>query len=96
MKKVFSLVHPTKKPARLVDAAKNVITKYLKRERRKELPEGVDFVDFNCRLGTKEELAQPLHLKELFKAIDRAELSGATELYVEILPVAGVRQKKEG
>jgi len=95
MKKVFSLVHATKKPARLVEASKNVITKYLKRERRKQLPEGVDFVDFKCRLGSCEEVAAPIHINELFKGIDRLEKNQASEFYVEILPFHGVRQKKK-
>ena len=95
MKKVFSLIHPTKKPARLVEAAKNEISKYIKRERRKELPEGVDFVDFACRCGASAETATEVHIKDLNKAIDSVEQAQAPELYVEVIPTAGVRQKKE-
>lgn len=93
MKKVFSLEDPKKKPARLVEAAKNTITKYLKRERRKQLPENVDYVDFKCKFGTTEEEASPVHVNELFKAIDTAEQNDAKSLYVEVIPVAGVRKK---
>jgi len=95
MKKVFSLVDPKKKPARLVEAAKNVITKYLKRERRKEIPEGVDYVDFKCQFGLTTDTAEPLHLNELFKAIDAAEQNNAEAFYVEVIPTDGVRQKKK-
>ena len=54
MKKKFSLKHPKIKPARRVEAVKHEIRKYLKRERRKELPEGVDFWDFDCKFGLTE------------------------------------------
>ena len=95
MKKVFSLTHPTKKPARLVEAAKSDISKYVKRERRKELPEDVDFVDFACRCGATAETAKEVHINDLNKAIDTVEQAQSPELYVEVIPTAGVRQKKE-
>ena len=49
MKKFFSLEASNHKPARLADKIKSEVRKYLKRERSKELPEGVDFWDFDCR-----------------------------------------------
>ncbi|MBT5910990.1 MAG: hypothetical protein HOH25_14445, partial [Opitutae bacterium] len=61
MKKTFNLVHPKIKLARLVDAVRSDVKKYLKRERRKELPEGVDFWDFDCKFGPTAEQAKVIH-----------------------------------
>ena len=42
MKKTFQLEHPKIKPARLIEAVRRDVKKYIKREKRKSLPEGVD------------------------------------------------------
>ncbi len=55
MKKTFSLIHPKTKVARLVEAVKHDVKKYLKRERNKKLPAGVDFWDFDCKYGPAEQ-----------------------------------------
>ena len=47
MKKTFKLNIEGKNPARLLEATKHEIRKYVKRERRVPLPEGVDFWDFD-------------------------------------------------
>ena len=57
MKKTFPLTHPKKKPERLVDSIRAEVNKYLKRERKKTLPEGVDFWDFDCKVGSSSEKA---------------------------------------
>ena len=51
MKKTFPLKDPAKADARVLEAIKQDVRKYVKRERRKALPTGVDFWDFNCQLG---------------------------------------------
>ena len=94
MKKFFSLESSNHKPARLVDKIKSEVRKYLKRERSKELPEGVDFWDFGCRQGESAENAQSLHEKEIGKAIDQALLAEWKGIYLEILAKPGVRTKR--
>ena len=69
MKKFFSLEAGNHKPARLADKIKSDVRKYLKRERGKELPEGVDFWDFDCRQGENLESAGEIHEKEIGKSI---------------------------
>jgi len=54
MKKTFKLTHQKLKLPRLVDAIKHEVKKYIKRERRRVLPEGADYWDFDCRFGTDE------------------------------------------
>lgn len=96
MRKTFTLTHPKIKVPRLVDAVKGDIRKYIKRERRKELPEGVDFWDFNCKYGPTEDSARTVHLAELNKCIDEAEQQQLTSFYIEILAKPGHRQKRVG
>ena len=95
MKKTFELTHPKIKYPRLVDAAKNEIRKYIKRERRKTLPEDVDFWDFDCKFGDTEPEAQSVHLSQLTECIDQIAEKQTTTFYVEILAKPGHRAKKE-
>ncbi len=67
---------------------------YLKRERRKELPEGVDCWDFDCKYGQSAEEAKEIHLSEIGKCIDEAEAQKLESFYVEILAKPGYRKKK--
>lgn len=95
MKKTFSMEHPKIKYPRMVEGTKNQIRKYIKRERRKELPEGVDFWDFDCKFGDTEAEAKAVHLKEMDGCIDDAATRGLMSFYVEILAKEGVRASSE-
>ncbi len=94
MKKTFSLEHAKIKPARMGEAVRGEIKKYVKRERRKALSDGVDFWDFDCRFGLTEAEAERVHLSDINKKIMAAEAEGATSFYVEILAKEGHRTKK--
>ena len=94
MRKTFKLTHPKIKVARLVEAVKHDVKKYLKRERRKKLPEGVDFWDFDCKFGRTAEESEVIHLSEMNKFIDKAEEQQLESFYVEILAKPGHRMKK--
>ncbi len=94
MKKTFELVHPKIKYARRIEAVKNEVRKYVKRERRKELPDGVDFWDFDCKFGDVEAEAKAVHLAEIDGCINDAEKRELTSFYVEILAKEGIRAKK--
>ncbi|OGQ86259.1 MAG: hypothetical protein A2289_01955 [Deltaproteobacteria bacterium RIFOXYA12_FULL_58_15] len=95
MKKTFELTHPKIKTARLVEAVRHEVKKYLKRERKKPLPEGVDFWDFDCRFGHTEAEAKVVHLAEITKCITEAQELQLTSFYIEILAKEGRRQRKE-
>jgi len=94
MKKTFALIHPKVKLPRLIEAAKHEVKKYLKRERNKTLPEGVDYWDFDCKYGHTEVQAEVIHLSEINKYIDEAEKQKLESFYIEILAKPGVREKK--
>ena len=94
MKKIFKLTHPKIKVPRLVDAARCDVRKYVKRERKKELPKGVDYWDFACKFGPTAEDARVVHLAEMSKCIGEAEEQKLESFYVEILAKPGHRTKK--
>ena len=94
MKKTFQLTHPKIKLARLVEAVKYEVKKYIKRERNKKLPEGVDFWDFDCKYGPTAEDAVEIHISEINKRIDSAEEQQLESFYLEILVKPGHRTKK--
>ena len=93
MKKTFKIIYPkTKAAARLIEAAKHDIRKYLKRERKKTLPEGVDFWDFDCKFGHVAGDAKEVHWSGICKLIDEAEEQQLEPFYVEILVKPGSRK----
>ncbi len=85
MKKVFQLTHPKIKPARLVEAVRCDVKKYLKRERRKPLPEGADCWEFDCKFGQTAEDAKKIDCSEIGKCLDNAEAQHLESIYLEIL-----------
>jgi predicted nuclease of predicted toxin-antitoxin system len=95
MKKAFALTHEKKATARLVDAIKSEIKKYLKRERAKTLTKDVDFWDFDCRFGADVSSAKKIHIAELNAALDQAETDKLTSCYIEIIAKPGYRTPKE-
>jgi hypothetical protein len=94
MKKTFTLTHPKIKTPRLFEGVKKDIRKYIKRERKKELPENFDFWDFDCKFGATEAEAKKVHVAELTKCIDEAEKQQLESFYVEILRKKAKRTKK--
>jgi len=94
MKKTFQLSHPKIKVARLVDSVRCDVKKYIKRERKKALPEGADYWDFDCKFGSSAELAEVIDVAEIGKSIDEAEKQQFDTLYVEILAKPGHRAER--
>ncbi|WP_319549341.1 DUF6172 family protein [Desulfogranum marinum] len=94
MKKTFELSHPKLKLPRLVEAIKYEVKKYIRRERRKKLPAGVDFWDFDCRFGVDEATSEVIHLSTINKHISEAEAKQLDSFYLEILVKPGYRTKK--
>ena len=58
MKKTHPLLVEGKKPDRVRDALKHTLRQYVRRERHKPLPEGVDFWDFDCQMGLQADTAE--------------------------------------
>ena len=94
MKKTHPLMVEGKKPERVLDALKHTLRQYVRRERNKPLPEGVDYWHFDCQMGLQADTAQRVHVAELNKALDALAIDGAVAVYVEILRKPGIRQSK--
>jgi hypothetical protein len=85
MRKTFQLQVEGKNPDRVLEAVKHDIRKYIKRERRRDLPAGADFWDFDCQFGATKEAAAVVHLSALTGLINGVVAEGGTQFYVEIL-----------
>jgi len=94
MKKTFQLTHPKIKYARLVDAVRNEVKKYLKRERGKTLPEGFEAWDFACKFGETSEVAKVIDVASIAKAINDVETQQLEAFYLEILAKPGYKPEK--
>ena len=91
MKKTFSLQAPGKADARVIESIKHDVRKYVRRERRKTLPEGFDLWEFACRVGASAATAETQLLNEMGAAIDLVVTAGASEVYLEITAVPAHR-----
>lgn len=91
MRKTYELNIEGKNRDRLLDASKHDIRKYVKRERSRALPEGVDYWDFDCKFGSNEATAAPVHFATLMGLIDTVAKEGGAQFYVEVVTKHGVR-----
>ena len=96
MKKIYKLTDEKKNEERVLEAVKHDIRKYVKREKRKELPDKkLMYWDFDCKIGLSSKTAKEVVYEELIKALDAIKATGATEVYVEILAKAVPKPLKE-
>jgi hypothetical protein len=91
MKKNFPLQAEGKHPDRVLEAVKHEIRKYFRRERNRDVPKGVDFWDFDCKVGLSEDTAEVVRVSGVIEAVDAAAKTGVASVYVEILSKHGVR-----
>jgi len=94
MRKTFPLRPEGKHPDRVLEAVKHEVRKYMKRERRRDLPEGADFWDFDCRFGADKDAAAVLPVADLTAALDALAQAGAEQCYVELLAKPALWQRK--
>ena len=95
MQKTFRTTHPKIKPARLFESARGHVNKVLKQERKKPLPDGMHYWDFDCTYGPTKETAEAVYVGGLKKAIDGAEKEGLESFFISISPRAVKRARKE-
>ncbi|GLS15471.1 DUF6172 family protein [Hydrogenophaga electricum] len=92
MRKTYPLQAQGKKhPDRVLDAVKHDIRRYFRRERGRPLPEGVDFWDFDCKVGATADSAETVQVSEVIATVDALAQTGIDAVYVEILGKHGVR-----
>ena len=86
MKKIFKLTDPKKHEDRVLEAVKNDIRKYVKREKKKTLSDKVTmYWDFDCKIGASAEDAKVVVYEDLIKGLDTLKATGTTEVYIEVL-----------
>lgn len=91
MRKTYVLTLEGKSRDRLLEASKHDIRKYVKRERSRALPAGVDYWDFDCKFGASEAAAAVVHFATLMGLIDTLASEGGEQFYVEIVTKHGLR-----
>jgi len=85
MKKIFKLTDEKKHEDRVLEGIKHEIRKYVKREKKKKLPDSkFMYWDFDCKIGTTADTAKAVQFKELIKELDAVKATGVTECYIEI------------
>ena len=95
MRKNYPLQKEKQNPDRIVEAVKNDIRKYLKRERKKTLPEGTTFWDFECMFGKSSDDAVRVTTTEMMTALDSAHAEKWEQCYVQIESKATFKPKSE-
>ena len=73
------------------DKIRHEVNKYVRRSRRKEVPEGFAQWEFICKVGATADAAASKPLKEVAGAIDAVAVGGATSVYLEIEAVPSQR-----
>lgn len=94
MKTTFPLIPEGKHPERVLEAVKHEIRKDLKRQRRRDLPPGADFWDFDCAIGLDAESAVAVHLGDLLSALDQWAQQGAQQVHIKAIAKAGQRKAR--
>ncbi|SDC69425.1 hypothetical protein SAMN05192589_10310 [Paracidovorax valerianellae] len=95
MRKNFTLVSENKQRDRVLDAVKHEIRKYLRRERKRDVPAGSDHWEFDCRFGLTQEAAEAVPLDALIDKVGSVAAEGADAFYVEILARPAVKTAHE-
>ena len=96
MKKIFKFTDEKKHEDRVLESVKNDIRKYVKREKKKNLPDKATmYWDFDCKVGTTSDDAEVVVYEELIKALDVVKATGVSEVYVEIMAKAVDKPLKE-
>jgi hypothetical protein len=95
MKKRFALTAQNKKPERVLDSIKNEIRKYIKREKRKPLPEGADYWRIDCRFAKNEDQPQDIKFEDIMKNINEASQQSCESFYIELISSPAKKAPKE-
>jgi len=95
LKKTFKIQGENKNPDRAVEAIKNEVRKYIKREQRKPLPKEKDFWLFDCKFAKENEEPKVIEFVDITKSIDEAHSENCASFYLEILSRAEKRKPKE-
>lgn len=94
MKKVFLLKQENKNRERVVEAIKHEIRQYIKRERKKKLPEDASVWQFDCLFGSEMANATSIAFNEITAKIDLANEQEWDAFYIELLSRPAKKKEK--
>lgn len=94
MKKTFLLTDSNKPADRHIDSIKHEIKKYIARERKKTLPEGSHYWDFDCQFGNNESEVADIHISEINSKISEFVTEEKESFHLVLLSKAAIRPKK--
>ena len=95
LKKVFKLTQANKHPDRVLDSIKYDLRRYLKRERKKKLPEDAIFWEFDCMFGKDSATAVSINSSDIISNIDKAKEEAWEEFYIQIISKPSDKVKKK-
>ena len=96
MKKIFKFIDDKKHEDRVLEAIKHEIRKYVKREKKKKLPDEKNtYWDFDCKIGATSDTAKEVEFEALIKELDTIKATGVTECYVEVVAKIVTKPLKE-
>ena len=84
MKKIYELTATNKEPARVIEFIKNDIRKYIKREKRKDLPEGSDFWKIHCKIGQDVNSVEEIRFEDIMHNISALAQKDWDSCYIEL------------
>ena len=94
MKKTYQLTATNKEQPRVVEAIKNEIRKYIKREKRKTLPEGMNVWNIDCKFAKDDSTPETIEFTNITKCIDEAAELKCKSIYIELLSNAIKKERK--
>ncbi len=94
MRKRFALRDTKKAPERVLEAIKNDIRKYIKREKRKPLPENTNFWRVDCRFAKNENELEDIKFEDIMKNINEASAQNCESFMIELIATAIQKEQK--
>ena len=95
MKKRFALTDTKKAPERVLEAIKNDIRKYIKREKRKPLSSDTNFWQIDCRFAKNDAELQEIKFEDIMKNINEASQEKCESFMIELLATAVYKEPKK-
>ncbi|MEA2049174.1 MAG: DUF6172 family protein [Campylobacterota bacterium] len=85
MKKIFALTASNKTKERVLESIKNDIRKYIKREKRKPLPENKNFWSIDCKFAKNDAELQEIRFEDIMKNINEASQENCESFHIELI-----------
>lgn len=95
MKRKFDLSVENKHPDRVLESIKYEVRKYIKREKNKQLPEGIDFWKIECKFSKNDEALNDVKFEDITKLINEASIEKCHNINIELVSTPGHKKPKK-